>query len=100
MPIGAGFHVEPEDLSKAGDNATEIGDRMFLNSGDLLAQASNASGGLDGFALGGELSGCAQAWDEQLASVARKTQAAGERLLSAQATGRRAEEIRADGWTC
>jgi hypothetical protein len=91
MSIGEGFHVEPEILSRAGNTAAEIGDRIARGIDDLPAQARNASGGLDGFALTAALNGCAQAWHDKLESVAHETRGAGERLLSTADTYEKAD---------
>ena len=80
MSAGDGFQGEPEDLRKAGDNATDIGDRLLRDADDLVAAAISVSGGLDGFALTGALRGCAQAWEDERRSLGRETRAAGERL--------------------
>ena len=80
MSAGDGFQVEPEDLRKAGDNATDIGDRLLRDRDDLAATAKSVSGGLDGFALTGTFSGCAQAWEDERRSLGRETRVAGERL--------------------
>jgi len=80
MSAGDGFQVEPEDLRKAGDNATDISDRLLHDGDDLAATARSGSGGLDGVALTGALSGCAQAWEDERRSLGRETRAAGERL--------------------
>lgn len=80
MAVGEGFEVEPDDLKKAGDEATQIGDRMHRASGDLSATARAVSGGLDGFALVGAFHGCAQAWEDELGSMAHKARDAGGKL--------------------
>ena len=98
MPSGQDFHVEPEDLGRAGNSATEIGDRISRDSDDLLPPARNVSGGLDGFALAGVLSGCAQAWDDELESVADKTRGAGELLLSTARTYEQGDAGSRDGF--
>ncbi|MGH3980856.1 MAG: hypothetical protein ACRDRZ_17970 [Pseudonocardiaceae bacterium] len=85
-------------MSKAGINATEIGDRMLRDSDDLLAQARNVSGGLDGFGLAGALNGCAQVWDDELESVAHQTCGAGERLLSTASTYEGADAAAGSGF--
>lgn len=78
-------------MGKAGNSASDIGERVSRDSDDLLPQARTVSGGLDGFALAGALSGCAQAWDDELESVADKTRGAGERLLSTARTYEQAD---------
>ncbi|MGH8572038.1 MAG: hypothetical protein ACREX8_05615 [Gammaproteobacteria bacterium] len=82
MSGAADFEVEPEELRKAGDNAVEIGDQVFRDHDDLPDQAGTVSVGLDGFALGGALTGCTQAWCDELASVANQTREAGEQLVA------------------
>ncbi|MGH3904569.1 MAG: hypothetical protein ACRDTE_10315 [Pseudonocardiaceae bacterium] len=76
------FEVEPEELTKAGGNAVEIGDQVLRDRDDLPGQASTVSSGLDGFVLGGALTGCTQAWCDELASVANQTREVGEQLVA------------------
>lgn len=74
------FQVEPADVRKAGDNATQIGSEMRAEGDELLTSSRTVSSGMDGFALAGALGGCAQAWSDKLDSVAAEVGGVGDRL--------------------
>lgn len=98
MSGAEGFEVEPEELERAGGNAAEIGDQVLRDRDDLPGRASAVSGGLDGFALGGALTGCTQAWCDQLASLARETREAGEQLVATADAYRKTDSAAGGGF--
>ena len=92
------FEVEPEELRRAGDNAVEIGDQVLRDRDDLPDQAGTVCSGLDGFALGGALSGCTRAWCDGLTSLARETSKAGDRLVATADAYRRTDSAAGGGF--
>ncbi|MQA88412.1 MAG: hypothetical protein GEV03_28300 [Streptosporangiales bacterium] len=72
--------VRPEDLKKAGENATAIGGELLSHRDDIQASAKTISGGLSGFALAEAHNTCAQAWEKELDALGRNISEAGTGL--------------------
>lgn len=80
MGNGDDIEVRPEDLKRAGEHATAIGDQAVGRGGEVQASAKIVWGAMSGSALAEAHDDCAREWAKELDALGRNILEAGRGL--------------------